>query len=56
MVFLMFSEVVLFGTLGAIGDGMGGKWSQKGPKRCPKDTIFSLGWISENSGFTIVKL
>ena len=51
--FLKGSFLALWAPLGS---SWGGKWCQKGPKRCPKETILRLEWISENSGFTIVKL
>ena len=50
--FLKGSFLALWAPLGS---SWGGKWCQKGPKRCPKDTILRPEWISENSGFTIVK-
>ena len=36
MVFLMFSERVLFATLGAVGECMGGKVVPKGSKKVSK--------------------
>ena len=51
--FLKGSFLALWAPLGRAWEG---KWSQKGPKRCPKETILRAEWISENSGFTIVKL
>ena len=38
-----------------LGSPWEGKWCQKAPKSCSKVTVLRLGWISENSGFTIVK-
>ena len=55
MFFSMFLERVLFGTLGAIRELMGGKVVPKGFKKCPKETILRPEWISENSGFTKAK-
>ena len=51
----MISESVLFDTLNAFGELMGGKMVPKGSKRCPKETILRLEWTSENDGFTKVK-
>ena len=53
--FLFFLERVLFATLGAIREAMGATVVPKGPKRDPKETILWVEWISENSGFTIIK-
>ena len=50
--FLKGSFLALWAPLGSSWEG---KWSQKGPKRCPKVTISRLEWISENDGFTEVK-
>ena len=52
----MFFERILFATLGGIGEGMGGKVVPKGSKMYPKETILRSEWISENSGFMMVKL
>ena len=52
----MFSERVSLPLWAPLGRAWEGKWSQKGPKRCPKVTILRSEWISENDGFTIVKL
>ena len=51
--FLKGSFLQLWAPLGRAWEG---KWSQKRSKRCPKDTILRLGWISENICFIIVKL
>ena len=42
IVFLMFFERVLFATLGAIGEGMGGKVVPKGSKKGSKRDHFEV--------------
>ena len=42
IVFLMFFERVLFATLGAIGEGMGGKVVPKGSKKVSKRDNFEV--------------
>ena len=42
MIFFMFSERVLFATLGAIGEGMGGKVVPKRSKQEPKRDHFEV--------------